>query len=174
MFDKILVCLDGSKFAERILPHAIERARYFKSRLTLLRVVSINTGAYTTPILGDASLIMPEVMDSIIHGEEKKAKAYLNSVVLRLSKMALEVDAVVLHKVANGTIGSTIANYAEVNEADLIMIASHGYKGWKRLLLGSIAESVIENAASPVLVIKPQGTTAQVDTFTKKSEAVTS
>jgi hypothetical protein len=72
----------------------------------------MNFGAYTTPIPGHPSIITPEVMDSIIHGEGKKAKAYLNSVAGRLKGMGIDLDACVLHKVSNGTIGSTIAAYA--------------------------------------------------------------
>ena len=68
MFKKILVCLDGFKFAERILPYAIERAKSYSSKIVLLRVINVNFGTYTSPIPGHPPLITSEVMDGIISG----------------------------------------------------------------------------------------------------------
>jgi nucleotide-binding universal stress UspA family protein len=172
MNKKILVCLDGSKFAEQILPIAIERGHYFKSKLVLLKVINVNFGGYATPFPGYTPFITPEVMDGIISGEEMKAKAYLDNIVSQLSETELDVDAVVLHKLAQGSISSTITAYAKAIGSDLIMIATHQYRGWKRLIFGSTAESLIREAVLPVLAINPQDTSAQDDTSFKKTDTV--
>jgi nucleotide-binding universal stress UspA family protein len=56
--------------------------------------------------------------------------------------------------VAIGTPGLEITDYARRQQADLIVIPSHGYHGVKRLFLGSVAERVIRHAACNVLVIR--------------------
>jgi universal stress protein A len=56
----------------------------------------------------------------------------------------------------NGDTGSGIVEVAKELDADLIVIASHGRKGLKRLLMGSVAESVMRDATCPVVMIRPQ------------------
>jgi len=53
-----------------------------------------------------------------------------------------------------GSPGPTIADYARDQEAELIIIPSHGYHGIKRLVLGSVAEGVIQHAKCSVLVLR--------------------
>lgn len=53
-----------------------------------------------------------------------------------------------------GDPGTEIAAYAKAEQADLIVIPSHGYHGLKRMLFGSVAECVIRHAACPVLVLR--------------------
>lgn len=172
MFKKILVCLDGSKFAERILPHAIERAQRFNSKVVLLRVITMNIGAYFTHIPGQPPLIMPELLDDVTGREETRAKSYLNSVAARLRGVGLNIDSVVLPKIAEGNIASTIVTYAAENEVDLIIMATHGYSGWRHLVFGSIVESVIRNSAVPVLAVKPQDIPTRDSTSVEEPEAV--
>jgi len=54
----------------------------------------------------------------------------------------------------NGDARSTIVDFARQWGADLIVIGSHGHKGWERLLLGSVAESVVRHATCSVLVVR--------------------
>ena len=53
-----------------------------------------------------------------------------------------------------GPPGFTIAEYASESDTDLIVISSHGYHGLKRMLLGSVAETVIRHADCAVLVLR--------------------
>ncbi len=53
-----------------------------------------------------------------------------------------------------GDPGTEISDYAESINADLVIISSHGYHGFKRALLGSVAERVIRHVACPVLVLR--------------------
>jgi nucleotide-binding universal stress UspA family protein len=57
-------------------------------------------------------------------------------------------------KLAHGSPGLEIARYAEENGIDLIVIPSHGYRGVKHLLLGSVAERVVRHAPCPVLILR--------------------
>jgi len=57
-----------------------------------------------------------------------------------------------------GSPGKTIADFAQENDAGLIVISSHGRTGIDRFVLGSVAEKVVRLATCPVLVIKPSTT----------------
>lgn len=56
----------------------------------------------------------------------------------------------------HGDAGTEIAKYAEHIKADLVVISSHGRRGWKRLLIGSVAERVVRLAHCDVFVVKPR------------------
>jgi nucleotide-binding universal stress UspA family protein len=58
--------------------------------------------------------------------------------------------------VCHGDAGTEIAKYAEHIKADLVVISSHGRRGWKRLLIGSVAERVVRLAHCDVFVLKPK------------------
>ncbi|MFK7817335.1 MAG: universal stress protein [Planctomycetaceae bacterium] len=53
-----------------------------------------------------------------------------------------------------GDPGTMIVEYADAAGADLIVIPSHGHHGWKRMLLGSVAERVVRHARCPVYVLR--------------------
>lgn len=53
-----------------------------------------------------------------------------------------------------GNPGLEISEFASKSEADLVLIPSHGYHGFKRMLLGSVAESVVRHVECPVLVLR--------------------
>jgi len=72
-----------------------------------------------------------------------------------LTKLAAESGASgATLAVAIGTPGLEISDYARRQQADLIVIPSHGYHGVKRLFLGSVAERVIRHASCNVLVVR--------------------
>ena len=58
--------------------------------------------------------------------------------------------------VLDGDPGSVIAEYAAEKKAGVIVIPSHGYHGLKRILLGSVAERVVQLADCPVLILRRQ------------------
>lgn len=58
------------------------------------------------------------------------------------------------HRLLTGPVAETILTFAEQEQIDLIVIGSHGRSGIRRMLLGSVAESVLRNAKCPVLVVK--------------------
>lgn len=64
-----------------------------------------------------------------------------------------DFDVVRAHAIS-GDPGTVIADYAMQNNADLIVIPSHGYSGVNRLVLGSVAERVLRHASCPVLVMR--------------------
>ena len=167
MLKKILVCLDGSKFAEGILPHAIERARHFNSKIILLKVITVNIAPYATAVPGQPVLIMPGLLENNIRTEEMRAKSYLDGVAKRLRETGLDADWVALHGIGEYTVSSIIVTYATENKVDLIMMATRGRSFWKRFMFGSVTESVIRESSTPVLVVKPKDIGAKESAFSE-------
>ncbi len=170
MLRKILVCLDGSKFAEGILPYATERAKRFNSKIILLEVITVNISAYAVGVPQQSALVISGVLQRDICIEETRARLYLNYVTKRLREMGLDADWVALLGITRDSIASNITTYAAENEVDLIMLATHGRSFWKRLVCGSVTESVIRNSSTPVLVVNPTDTETEDGTFVQIPE----
>ncbi len=147
MFDRILVCLDGSELAEEIIPYATELAQRLGSRVILLEVtlppsaaVESLTGYYhATPL------------EKVLR-EEAEASTYLNRIAGRLRKKGVKVSTITMP----GDPGRTILDVAGEQKVGLIMIGTHGRSGLRRLVFGSVTEFVIKHSELPVLVKKPQ------------------
>lgn len=148
MFGNILVCLDGSRLAEQILPFAMEQARRFEGKLTLLRVIIPMTPTWAIDEPPSEKMIEMQGM------AETEAASYLEGIVNDAMKKE-KVKAA--YSVLEGTPGETIVNFANNSGADLIAIATHGEGGFKRLLFGSVADYVLRNCDLPILVIRPVG-----------------
>jgi nucleotide-binding universal stress UspA family protein len=149
MFNRILVFLDGSKFAEGILPYVIEQAKSFNSKVFLLKVnnASSHLSAYSA---------MPGITSGASAGwaiklEEIDTKSYLDKMVRELSKMGLDTEPLI-HA---GPIIDIVLKCIRDNAIDLVAMTSHAYKGWRRLFLGSITENILRECNIPLLVINP-------------------
>jgi nucleotide-binding universal stress UspA family protein len=132
VLDNILIPLDGSALAEQVLEPALDLARLMESRCCLLRVV--------------------EHRFSPAPSEKARAKAYLERLAARPRVQGLQVETrvVVARRAADA-----ILEEADKQSSNLIALATHGRGGFKRLLLGSVADKLIGGAASPVLVYRP-------------------
>ena len=153
MFEKILVCLDGSTLAEQIMPYATEQATRFQSRLVLLQVVP-EPVAYSPSIPGEAPV--PIQTDIMVAGAKEAlntAKKYLEKLARSLRRKGMQVKTVAIP----GRAGQAILDYANTNSMNLIAIATHGRGGLRRAVFGSVADYVLRESGLPVLVIKPQG-----------------
>jgi len=130
-FENIIVALDGSAFAEQVLPHAATVAKASNARLIVLRVVEL-----------------AEERDFAT----RQASEYLEEVAKRESDMHSPLD---VHVEAGGSPGSAILEYAHALARPLIAMASHG-RGLSRLFLGSVADEVVRGAPSAVLMVRPR------------------
>lgn len=152
MFKKIMVCLDGSELAEKILPYAVAEATCFNSELVLFRVVS--EPLLVTPVLPgitgmpvDAARVGKKAI-----AEENEARAYLQKLV---ENIQADNELRISFETAQGTAGPTIIQYCQENEIELIAIATHGRTGPGRVVLGSVADYVVRHSSLPLLLIRP-------------------
>jgi len=143
-FDHFLVPLDGSRTGEKILKPTVALAQAMGSRLTLLHVVSphVTMGARVSPL-----------PTGRLEERLAKAEGYLSGVVERLAGEGVEATFRIESHFAPAR---SILNTAETEEVDLIAIATHGYTGVKRALLGSVTDKVLRGAKWPLLLVRPE------------------
>jgi len=153
MYKKILVPLDGSELAECTLNHV---KKLFQDgpvgEVVLLNAVvvdipwrELNTGDEMHPITFDYNAFKKTFMD--------KSRKYLAKVKSRFSSEGIKVKTETIE--SNGP-SQTITDYAQKNGVDLIVIATHGYTGMKKMMLGSVALKVMHESNVPVLLIRPE------------------
>jgi len=158
MFNKILVCLDGSGLAEQIIPFAVEQARKFGSELVLFRTVP-ETAAISPAIPGMPGLPL-ETRGSTkqLIEDEEEAETYLK---YEAEKIQAEERVPVSYGKTVGSAGRAIVEYCKKNDIELIAIATHGRSGLGRVLLGSVADYVIRHTDIPIMLIRPSGEKAK-------------
>jgi nucleotide-binding universal stress UspA family protein len=140
VFNKILVPLDGSDLAGKVLPKAEDLAKCFNSQLVLLTVGSAAVGEITES--------SPET-----EGEAHlPAVKYLQETTAALR--AKNLTATWVYK--QGAPASEIIAYAAGHKMDLIILGSHG-AGEVAWLLGSVAHRVVGHSPVPVLLLRVLG-----------------
>jgi nucleotide-binding universal stress UspA family protein len=149
MFKKIMVPLDGSELAECVLPHveAFIEGCHVK-HIVFVRVVEPAATFYS----GDYP-ISPQVMREREAAGEKIARDYLDQLVSRLAYKDTQLEAQVLI----GNVSDSLADYSEIDEFDLILIATHGRSGVSRWVRGSVADKVLRSSNIPVLMVRAPG-----------------
>lgn len=143
MYKRILVPLDGSKRAERILPHVEEIARMHGSEVIFLQVVQV-------PIISDIYSIDPVPTEEILKQNQQTAETYLKG----MQGEFREKGITAVMRVVVGSIVDAIINAAQRENADLVAIASHGRGGVARIFYGSVAAGVLNQIDRPLLVIR--------------------
>jgi nucleotide-binding universal stress UspA family protein len=138
MFNKILVPLDGSELAAKIIPQVIDLAKAHQAEVTLLHV------AYTE--YGQAS---PGAMVEAVVQETKRCAAILGQVAKEMQAQGVTVTV----ECVEGSPAREIINFAKANKMDLIAMATHG-RGEVAWVLGSVAEKVVSHANVPVLLFR--------------------
>jgi len=145
MLKKILVPLDGSKRAERILSHVEDLAcRYDKSQVLLLQVVEPVPA--TLYMSNPTPAIDPQLIDRVY----KDARNYLERLQARLRKKGIRAHVHVLL----GPVVATIVDLAVREKVDLIALASHGRTGLPAFFYGSVAVGVLHRTDRPLLMVR--------------------
>lgn len=145
MYKKILVPLDGSELAEKVLPHVTSMATAFGAELSLVTVVELSFG-----LAGAKLEAIPAVAAESKAAQKAEAMIYLQKVQQSLKVQGVQTTAAALE----GDVASEIITYAEQQGCDLIAMATHGRSGIGRFIMGSIAEKVVRGAIKPVLLIR--------------------
>jgi nucleotide-binding universal stress UspA family protein len=140
-----LVPLDGSPTAEQALDCAIDLASNIDARLVLAAV---------EPVSGDINLAEAGVAPYWELAEHESAivrlNAYLKQTATRLRQLDLDVET----RLAEGSAADEILRISAAEHADIIIMTTRGRSGVERLLLGSVAAKVLQNADVPVLLAR--------------------
>lgn len=149
IYTTILVPLDGSKRAERILPYVEKMALGFSSQVVFLQVVETNF-AYTDPYGYTTDLGLEKAEREKLRGE---AEAYLAGLKGEFREKGIQASFLV----SDGPVVWMIIHVAEQVDADLIAMASHGRTGLARVFYGSVAAGVLHKVDRPLLLIRAEG-----------------
>lgn len=146
MYKKILVPLDGSRRAERILSHVEALALSFKAEIVLLQVIEPQF-AYVSPHGYHAEVDVEQLERK---GIKQEAENYLRGLEGEFRAKGVKVRVVL----EQGPVVRGIINVAEREGVDLIAMASHGRTGLARVFYGSVAAGVLHQVARPLLLVR--------------------
>jgi nucleotide-binding universal stress UspA family protein len=140
--EHILVPLDGSDRSQCILSPAMDLAKAMGSRVKLLHVVPTHTG------FGARFRRLSDALTVVVGS----ASDYLEGIADRMREKGITVDVEVLED-AHPARG--IIEVVERDSVDLVALATHGYRGVRRAILGSVADKVLRRAQVPLLLVGP-------------------
>jgi nucleotide-binding universal stress UspA family protein len=143
----VIVPLDGSELAERVLPMVADLAKRQALQVILLR-------AYTLPL--SALAVEPEA--AYLVSDEKLIAELRDEAVAYLEKKAQAIKEMGVEKVSSiaeyGFAADEIIALGKKTPDNLIAMSTHGYSGVKRWVMGSVTETVVRHSGDPVLVIR--------------------
>ena len=153
MYQKIMVPLDGSELAECVLPHVATLAQGSQVKNVVFTYV---VEPFHQPT---SDYILNDKQVAKIEDERKiSTEAYLKQLVNRVKYEGVSVQ----YKVLSGKIAESLADFAEKNQIDLIVIATHGRSGVSRWVWGSVADRILRSSCVPVLMVRAPGCVAGV------------
>ena len=135
----ILVPIDFSANSDHALDYAMTLAHTLQARLTLLHVIE--------PLVGSVEALPYTYIQDL----EAKITDLMTSYRERVTGAGLQSDFAIVH----GVPFQVIVETARTAHADLIIMGTHGRTGLSHVLLGSVAERVVQHAPCPVLVVRP-------------------
>ncbi len=141
-FTHILCPVDRSDVSRRALDYAVSLARWSAARLTVLEVIDV-----TPPVSTGAIPEMVLVPDELRQGVREQLSGLVTP--------ALAADVAAEVRVEEGQVAPRVLQVAADESVDLIVMGTHGRSGVQRLVLGSIAEKMVRQAACPVLTVPP-------------------
>jgi nucleotide-binding universal stress UspA family protein len=147
MFNNILVCLNGTKHSEAILPFVAELAETFHSKVLLLNVLIIPTllnGLGKAEIDPNWSIEISEC--------NKDAANYLNFVAGPLLERGLDVECLIVE----GTVEESIVACAKAYKVGLIAMITNNRGILSKLVQGSTTNFVIKKLGIPILLLNPK------------------
>jgi nucleotide-binding universal stress UspA family protein len=158
MYYRILAPLDGSKLAECTLGHIKDIATgCHVSEVVLLSYIEPVSNSLIWPSSETQIKEMVNEMQDAQKQVRQKAESYLADVAANLRLSGLGVQTVVIEGKPGQQAADVILDYAVNNDADLIIMSTHGRSGISRWAFGSVSEKVVRHSTVPVLTVTPEG-----------------
>lgn len=141
--NKVVVPVDFSSNMNKVVDYAVSIADKLGSKVLFFHVIN-NFQGYDMMLVHPSFIGMnkdleqqaEERMAALVQDHESRGKGVTGNVVV-------------------GDAGEEIIKYAELEQADMIIIGTHGTKGLERVLMGSTADQVVKKAPCPVLIFNP-------------------
>lgn len=148
--DKILVGIDGSESSMKAADYAVELAGKQAGQVIALNVVVSQLGyAYSSGAFG---LVTPSAINDLLEKSKQEAQVWFDSIGRKASACGVRLKTEIVASPTSA--GPAIVDYADKNGVDLIVVGTRGRSGFSKLLLGSVASSVVTYASCPVTVVK--------------------
>ncbi len=141
MFQDILIPLDGSSRAEKVLPVASCIAQASGGKISLFQAIW-PPSVYMASV---GEIVLPDILDETI----PVAKVYLENVAKHSSLENVRTGT----QVKVGHPAEAIMAAVKADKMDLVVMCSHGYTGEMRWAMGSIAEKVAHHVSSPIFIL---------------------
>ncbi len=139
---RVVVAVDGSRFAERALDYGIDFVQRYGGQLTVVAVAPLTAYVVSTE---------PWVPTEVLEGEVRHYEQIVSKAVERAQKEGIAgVTGVCLE----GHIAEELVAFLEKHPTDLLIMGSRGLSTTKRLLLGSTSDEVLHHVTCPVLIVR--------------------
>ena len=151
MYKKIMVPLDGSQIAETVFPHleTVVKGCQEKPEVVLVQAVEPISIPMGREVSQFASI--KQVQDFESH-QKNDAEKYLNEIAAYLESRGIKCRV----EVITGRAGEVLAAYVNKNNVDLVVMATRGRSGIKKMVLGSVAERLLRSVSVPILMVWPK------------------
>jgi nucleotide-binding universal stress UspA family protein len=147
MYQRILVATDGSDLSTVATNHAIELAALAGAELVIVNIVA----RYPQSYFEGGIALQPDDVERVEQQWADEGQRVVDAVAQQAAAKGVSAKAVVVRA---DVVSDALLEAVRQHRCDLMIMASHGRKGIKRLLLGSETQHVLTHAEVPVLVLK--------------------
>ena len=147
MFTRIMLATDGSKLSQKVVKSAIDLASKFNAELVAVKVIPRYVQTYFEGSFTVADIDVKSIEAQWAAG----AQVVLDKIATSATAKGVSVKTSVIK---SDDISEGLIKAANKMKVDLIVMASHGRKGIKRVLLGSETQNVLTHSEVPVLVLR--------------------
>ncbi len=155
LFEKILVPLDGSEHSLRALEIAIQLAKKFGGKVTLVHVYSVSVRPIimpepTTLTPPGVPVMTPAEVSRVVEATRRAGTRVLQDGEQKVKLENVQVETMLVE----GQVVQEITRTAKEGRFDIIVMGARGISKIREMLLGSVSDGVIRHASCPVLVVK--------------------
>jgi len=141
LFKNILVPYDGSSHSKHAFKVALDMAKKYNSKLSMVTVLDTSPGHWA----------QTNLWDKAIGGARTLATKELESFESAAKKVKVSFHSEIIE---SKSVTKTIVSYSKSKKIDLIVMGAQGIGGWDKLILGSITDSVAHRVRCPVLIVR--------------------
>lgn len=146
MYKHVLISTDGSEIAQKGVDHGLDLAKANGAKATVVAVIDTafpylaEAGGVSAPVYHEYATIQRDAAERILAAAEDQG-----------SGLGVEVETICVEDVAPA---QAIVETATSRGCDVIAMSSHGRRGLRRMILGSVAAEVLATSPVPVLIVR--------------------
>ena len=146
---KILVTIDGSENSKKAADYASSFAKKYNAQLIVLYLLYSELGFAYSNLLG---VTTPKAIEDVLETQKKDVQKWFDEIRSKLKNTNISVTDKIIISVSS--IVGEIIGFADKEKVDLIILGTRGRTGFKKLLLGSVAEGVVTHSSCPVMAVR--------------------